>query len=137
MQNGGDRTHPIRGGNERSLRCAVHQMALVAQHGVHDHRRKKAKGGKADGSEVRERSFDPALLELVRRQSTEIPGEPEHGCEQEKRVKTEAPPRSPSRTHDHREEHRVEHDARTQPDQVQQLADVQCGRHRMPVLDNE
>src|SRR5439155_11502205 len=94
MQNSGDRAYSIRGGNERSLRGALHRVALIAQYGMHDDGRQEAKRGKPDRSQVRERSFDAAPLELVRRQGAQIPGEPEHGGEQEQWVETEAQPRS-------------------------------------------
>ena len=110
-------------------------MTLVSEHRMHDDRGQEAECSEPERGDVRKWAFEAHPRQFVDGQRAQIPHEAEQGCQEQERIETRSESRRAAGAYDHREQHRVEHDAGTEPDQVQQLADVQGGRHGTSVSD--
>jgi hypothetical protein len=130
-----ERAGGIRHYCQESFRGAADGVTFISQNGMDDDSRQKAEGRKPDGRQKWEWALDSHLGELVRGKRTQIPRETKQRRNEEEWIEPRSKARRPSRANDHREQHRVEHDAGTESDEVQQLADVQGGRHGTSVSD--
>jgi len=107
-------------------------MTVSAQHRVDHDRREKAERSESDRHQVRERTLESDFRQLIGSQRAKVPDETEHGGQEQERIEGRACAWRPAGPDDHHEQHGVQDHARAQPDEIQQLANIQWCGQRMP-----